>query len=380
MSYGVRMTSIEISGAESDLAVRQARGMCRQQRGTGVGAAASADAVATGGHPGARGAVRGLVVLVALLAISSHGEAQTALEQCWSPAALQSRPEERAPRRGAPGHAQRIPDIALQSFTAVPPSLQGSIRRVALPPGRKLIALTFDLCEQAGEIAGYDSAIVDYLRANNVRATFFAGGKWLLTHSERAQQIMADARFEVGSHGWGHMNVRGLSGASLATELRGPQAAYEATRARLAARQCAARGLVTAAPRISLYRFPYGACNSAALAATAANGLLAVQWDVSTGDPDPNQSAQAIAGAPLRHARPGSIALMHANGRGHHTAEALPMLVPKLRAKGFEFVTVSELLAAGRPEITQTCFDAKLGDTDRYDRLFARRAEVRRAP
>ena len=42
-------------------------------------------------------------------------------------------------------------------------------------------------------------------------------------------------------------------------------------------------------------------------------GLLAIQWDVSTGDPDPHQSAQAIANAILAHAKPGSIVLMHAN-------------------------------------------------------------------
>lgn len=310
----------------------------------------------------------------------SATHAQSALEQCWAPGALAARPEEKTPRRGAPGHAQRIPDITLKPFEAVPPNLQGSIRRVALPPGRKLVALTFDLCEQPGEIAGYDGAIVDYLRANNVRATFFAGGKWLLTHPERSQQLMADSRFEIGSHGWGHMNVRGLAGAALTSELRGPQAAYEATRARLEARQCAAGDLRSVPSRISLYRFPYGACNPAALAAAAANGLLAVQWDVSTGDPDRGQSAQAIAGAALRHVRPGSIVLMHANGRGYHTSEALPLLIPKLRAQGYEFVTVSELLAAGRPEIAQTCYDARPGDTDRYDRLFAFRTEVHRGP
>ncbi len=174
--------------------------------------------------------------------------------------------------------------------------------------------------------------------------------------------------------------MRGLSGAALTSELTGPLAAYEATRAKLADRQCTAAGLQGVAPRISLYRFPYGACNPAALAATAANGLLAVQWDVSTGDPDRNQSAQAIVSAAMRHVRPGSIVLMHANGRGHHTAEAMPMLIPKLRAQGYEFVTVSELLAAGRPEITQTCYDARPGDSDRYDRLFAARTEVRRGP
>ncbi|MGD9802235.1 MAG: polysaccharide deacetylase family protein [Hyphomicrobiaceae bacterium] len=310
---------------------------------------------------------------------AAPSRAQTLLEQCWAADALASRPDEKPPRHGAPGHAQRIPKVALQPFKPIAPALHGSIRRVVLPPGKKLIALTFDLCEQPGEIAGYDGAIVDYLRANNIRATFFAGGKWLLTHDERSQQLMADGRFEIGSHGWAHRNVRGLSGQALASELIGPQAAYEAVRARLAQRQCVAGGVLPGAPRIRLFRFPYGACNPAALAATAENGLHAIQWDVSTGDPSPGQSAKAIAAAVMRHVRPGSIVLMHANGRGHHTSEALPLVIPKLRAKGYQFVTVSELLAAGRPEVAPTCYDAKPGDTDKYDRLFAFHTEVHRA-
>ncbi len=303
------------------------------------------------------------------------------LTQCFAPSALGARAEERAPRRGATGHAQAIPEIRLQPFAPITAALRGSIRRVALPADQKLVALTFDLCEQPGEIAGYDGAIVDHLRRHDVRATFFAGGKWLLTHGERAEQLLADSRFEIGSHGWAHRNVRGLAGAALSHEIRGPQAAYEATLARFAARQCVAQfpgGLSRIAPRIRLYRFPYGACHAAALTATADAGLLAVQWDISTGDPWPGQSAAAISAAVVRQVRPGSIVLMHANGRGHNTAAALPILIPKLKAMGYRLVTVSELLVAGRPEIVQTCYDAKPGDTDKYDRVIARSPEAHR--
>ncbi len=327
--------------------------------------------------------IASLATIAALLSGPHLATAQNLATQCWTPAELAGRPEEKAPQRGAAGHAQKVPDIRLQSFAPVQPALQGAIRRVTLPAGKKLIALTFDLCEQPGEISGNDGAIVDYLRANGVRATFFAGGKWVMTHGSRAQQLVADERFETGSHGWAHRNVRGLTGAALQGEIRGPQAAYEATRASLAGRQCVASqspALGRVPARIGLYRFPYGACNPEALAAMAANGLLAVQWDVSAGDPDPGQSAAAIAAAVARQVRPGSIVLLHANGRGYNTAAALPLLIPKLKAMGYQFVTVSELLAAGKPEIVATCYDARPGDTDRYDKLFAFRTEVRRGP
>ena len=86
-----------------------------------------------------------------------------------------------------------------------------------------------------------------------------------------------------------------------------------------------------------------------------------------------NTVEAAIADITIRNARPGSIILMHANGRGYHTAEALPAVIAGLKAKGFEFVTVYELMAAGKPVVTQTCYDSHPGDTDRYDFVLHRK-------
>ncbi len=301
---------------------------------------------------------------------------QSLLDACWAPAALAANPAEKPPRKGI--HKYDLPPPPDPLATSAPPSaIKGVIRRVDLPGGAKLIALTFDLCEQPGEVAGYDGAIIDYLRKEHIKATFFAGGKWLRSHAERARQMMADPLFEIGNHSEAHRNLRRLTGARLTNEILGPQRSYATIRASLARAQCV-RALPDAmsavAPLPSLFRFPYGACNAAAITAVNDLGLTAIQWDVSTGDPAPGQSARAIAQAMLRHARPGSILLAHANGRGWHTAEALPLALPALRAKGYEFVTVSELLAAGRPVVVQRCYDNRPGDTDRYDFLVAHRA------
>jgi peptidoglycan/xylan/chitin deacetylase (PgdA/CDA1 family) len=72
---------------------------------------------------------------------------------------------------------------------------------VILSPDKRLLALTFDPCETSGEVAGYDGAIIDYLRAHRVKATFFAGGRWMASHSERTQRLLSDPLFEVGTHG-----------------------------------------------------------------------------------------------------------------------------------------------------------------------------------
>lgn len=306
------------------------------------------------------------------------------LSACFPAAALRARPEERLPVRGPATAGTTPPRRALAPFEAVPAGLRGAIRRIELPPGsRKLIALTLDLCEQTGELAGYDGAIIDYLRQEKVRATVFAGGKWLVTHPERTRQLIADPLFELANHAWAHRNLRLIAGRSLADEIRGPQLAYEGARETLVTSACA-----TAFPeaqaripsRMGLFRFPFGACNAASLAAVADAGLLAIQWDVSTGDPSPTQSARAIADLLIRRTRPGSIIIAHANGRGHHTAAGLRLAIPRLKTMGFEFVTVGELLRAGRPVIAQTCYDTQPGDTDRYDYLFAGRTPSPRTP
>ena len=288
---------------------------------------------------------------------------------CWQPSTLRWNPGEELVVHSS--RYQRVPDIrGFLGERSGPPAATGTVRRVQLPPGKKLIALTFDLCETAGETAGYDGSIVDYLRSQQIKATFFAGGHWMASHQARTQQLLSDPLFEIGTHGWAHRNTRLMSGLELQKEILGPSAVYASIRSELSHAQCAAplRSAFSTIPdRPSLFRFPFGACNADSLAAVAGAGLIAIQWDVATGDPSPHRSARAIADAMIRNARPGSIVVSHANGRGYHTGEALPLAIPALRAKGFSFVTVSELLSAGKPVLAETCYDAHPGDTDRYD-------------
>ncbi len=296
---------------------------------------------------------------------------------CWTPEQLAGTAREIAPRAGVRGARVAPPKRVLKAFPPTPEPLRGSIRRVKLPEGRKLIALTFDVGEAGYEIAGYDGRIVDYLRENKIRATFFISGKWLLTHPKRARQILADPLIEVANHGWRHANLKALSGASLTNEIEFAQAAYEEVRAGLAARACLPPDAVLP-ERMTLLRFPYGTCNARALKAVAEAGLLAIQWDLATGDPDRGQSARAIASRVLKNIRPGSIILGHANGRGWNAAKALPLYVPELKSRGYEFVTVSELLEAGTPEIETRCYDQRVGDTESWARGPKRKANEQR--
>jgi len=271
----------------------------------------------------------------------------------------------------------------------LPRELQGSIRRVDTG-GVKLVALTFDLCELSDQTTGYDGAVVDVLRANQVPATFFAGGKWMRSHPVRAMQLVADPLFEVGGHAWTHGNFAVLSEEKRREQLDWTETQYEIVRADLGYRALSpstgvdkmvwrlfkSDGPASGEPTqyipeaIRVFRFPYGRCNAQALELLASKGVAAIQWDVNMADASKTRTAQAITRDVLRLVKPGSIVLGHANGFGHATAEALRCIIPALKAQGYRFVTVSELLASGKPVVTADCYDWRPGDTAVYDKMF----------
>ena len=186
--------------------------------------------------------------------------------------------------------------------------------------------------------------------------------------------MIADPRFEIGGHGLIHRDFSKASTAVLHDEIYLTEAAFLRARNRLIAKSCAwnAEGISTLQDRVTLMRFPYGWCNANALAAVADAGQLAIQWDVVTGDPDPHLSAKRIAQAIVMQAHPGAIVIGHANGHGRNTAEALKIAIPELKKEGYRFVTVSELLAAGEPVTTQSCYTEHPGDRKRVAQVKKR--------
>jgi peptidoglycan/xylan/chitin deacetylase (PgdA/CDA1 family) len=281
---------------------------------------------------------------------------------CFGPAALAASPTEELPRHPTAVDAIATPN-PVRAAAAVTGALAGVIRRVALPEGKKLLALTLDLCQTRSPITGYDGAIVDCLRANRVPATFFAGGRWLKTHTVRAAQLAADPLFELGNHSWSHPDLHYASAEGVTKEILVAEAALAETR-RTAEAEC---GIYVDRPgQQRLFRFPYGSCSEQGLIAANGVGSVVIQWDVVSGDPDGTPAAIIVRNV-LSGVRPGSIVVMHANGRGTHTAEALATVIPKLAAEGYRFVTVADLLAAGRPVTTAACYIDHPGDTARYD-------------
>ncbi len=299
------------------------------------------------------------------------------LDACWTDSELAGSSLDRRVVRHLKDPFTGPPERTLprRVFPSLPPGLSGSIRSVKPGDGRKVVALTFDLCERTPHRTGYDAGIVNYLRREKIKATFFAGGKWMHSHPEKTMQLMADPLFEVGNHAWTHGNLRVIKGRDMRNQVLWTQAQYELLRKELSGLSCAEglREEMDKIPRsMGVFRFPYGTCSDEALSFLAEIGLPAVQWDVVTGDPSPRCRAEDIADDVRRNVKPGSIVIMHANGYGHGTAESLPLFVPELRERGYSFLTISELLESGKAETADTCYSLEPGDNKDIDRIYGR--------
>jgi peptidoglycan-N-acetylglucosamine deacetylase len=297
------------------------------------------------------------------------------LKRCWDKVQLRGTKTDKQVIRPAP-NTNRQPPLKTEPRYRLPslfkdkPELLNSIRYVKTD--EKIVALTFDLCERNLERTGYDAEIVNYLRDNEIKATFYAGGKWMRSHPEKTMQLMADPLFEIGNHAWTHGNMAVLKGQKMREQIVWTQAQYELLRDELQKRNCVVPSEFEKIPPVPLtFRFPYGRCNRASLNALAEYGLPAIQWNVVTADPWSKQTVKGIVNA-VSQIKPGSIIIAHANGRGHKTAQALPKVVKKIRAQGYKFVTITELLNSPNSKVVtkKTCYELKPGDNNRYDRIF----------
>jgi peptidoglycan-N-acetylglucosamine deacetylase len=131
-----------------------------------------------------------------------------------------------------------------------------------------------------------------------------------------------------GNHSWSHLNFAQISAEEMAVEITKTQEIIHRITGRVP----------------PSFRLPFGTYAPESLQVIARLGLKAIQWDVVTGDPDPNILAEDIVRVVTTKARNGSIVIMHMNGRGWHTAEALPAIIDILSEQGFRFVTISQLL------------------------------------
>jgi peptidoglycan/xylan/chitin deacetylase (PgdA/CDA1 family) len=188
------------------------------------------------------------------------------------------------------------------------------------------IAMTFD----DGPSAVLTPKLLDLLDAHHIKATFFVLGELVTEHPEIVARAAREGH-EIGNHSWSHPNFAKMS--------------QENVRGQVQRTDDAIKNAIGTRP--TLLRPPYGSITEREKRWIHDEfGYDIILWDVDPLDwkrPGPAVVRSRI----LKETRPGSIVLSHDIHPG--TIEAMPSTFDELEAKGFKFVTVSELLDMATP-------------------------------
>lgn len=225
------------------------------------------------------------------------------------------------------------------------------------------IALTFDAdmtpgmreSLRSGRVKSYnDLRIYAILEHERVKATFFLTGMWIEQYPAQARALAQNPLFEVANHSYSHPGFLqpcyGLPPVPT-TPLRGGETAVLSLERAKEEQVVQTQALLqrVAGVKNHYFRFPGGCASSADVALVEKLGLEVVGWDAAGQDGGQRDPAVIVRNV-LNQVQNGSIIVLHCHGgpRLPATADALAQIIPTLRARGFEFVKLSELFS-GKP-------------------------------
>lgn len=180
----------------------------------------------------------------------------------------------------------------------------------------KIVALTFD-----DGPSKYTEKILDVLKKYDACGTFFVIGNKVDFYDETLNRMLKEGN-EIGNHSYSHKWLNRLSEQEFKDELNKTQTEVKK-----------ATGFT---PR--LFRPTYGGYSDRLKQYT---DLIFVLWDVDSSDWKVKNTDKILKNV-LPNVKDGSIVLMHDNHK--YAADAIEEVVKSLKEKGYQFVTVSELL------------------------------------
>lgn len=191
---------------------------------------------------------------------------------------------------------------------------------------KREVALTFD---DAPDDC-FTPQILDILKQEGVRATFFVVGNRVEAHREIVQRMVKEGHI-LGNHSYNHPNFPTLSDADFRDQVIKTDELI--------------RSITGYKP--TFIRPPYGSIREAQILWLASEHKKIINWDVDSLDWK-GLSAEQVKTNILAQVHPGSIVLQHAGGGiGEDlsgTVHALPEIIKKLRDDGVKLVTIPELL------------------------------------
>ena len=224
-----------------------------------------------------------------------------------------------APSATAVPVEEEEPEAIAEPEETTAPEEETTAHRV--DPEKKMIALTFDDGPGAGT-----QRILNALDEVGGRATFCMVANRLSDYAKTARKV-AEQGSEIATHTWEHPNLTKLSASQLRSELNRSLNAIEN-----------ATGV-----RPTVLRPPYGSVNAEVKQACAELGLVIANWNI---DPEDwkTRNASSIRSHILNNAKDGAIVVCH--DLYPETASAMESAIRTLSDRGYQLVTVSELLDA----------------------------------
>ena len=188
-----------------------------------------------------------------------------------------------------------------------------------IDPSKPMVALTFD-----DGPSRYTSQILDTLEKYGVRATFCVIGNLVDARKDTVKRAF-DSGCEIIGHSWDHRDLTKLSEDEIKRELNDTSSAIE---------------MITGVDT-RLYRPPYGAVNNTLKNVSAGQGYAIIYWSVDPMDWN-TRNADEVYSAIMADVRDRAIVLSH--DLYGSTADAMERVIPELLSRGYQLVTVSELL------------------------------------
>lgn len=185
------------------------------------------------------------------------------------------------------------------------------------------VALTFDAGVTRPE---FSAPILDTLRDRGVHATMFLTGQWMEANPDLVARMAAEGH-EFGNHSYSHPDFVNLSAGAIAQEIRQTESILNG---------------LTGMTSKPLLRPPYGSRDRRVVDVIEAEGYYDIYWSLDSGDWLDDATAQAVIQKTIRGTQNGTIIVMHITTES--TMVGVGPIIDALRARGFELVTLTDLL------------------------------------
>ena len=229
-------------------------------------------------------------------------------------------------------------DTAVAKYAGIRPGVfsmwtSGVVRRIDTTD--KVIAITLDACG-GRKGSGFDRALVEFLRNNNVPATLFLCGLWIDANPGLTAELSKDPLFEIENHGLRHKPAS-VNGAIIYGRrgTKDPADAYDEIALN-------AKKIFDLTGRVTrYYRSGTAYYDDVAVKVCRDAGHIPVNFTIISGDAA-GFSAERIERRIVSGAKPGAIIIGHINQPGSKFFSALKKVIPKLKSEGYRFVKLEE--------------------------------------